>query len=160
MFNSNYRIHSNKTNRKVQKLQNILNCPSSRLWYMKAVWQHSATDCCEMKRNSFTTHLCSPTFKTRLEKVLLEAIQNVLTRSCWKICYKLLHIWDIFSQIQKNALNHTLQTQVCSRATFFIPCPLLPLIKCVTFIVFGTMERKWLHHPFCPLFTRSPLGQC
>ena len=29
--------------------------------------------------------------------------------------------------------------------------------KCVLFIVIRTTERKWFHHPFCPLFTPSPL---
>ena len=29
------------------------------------------------------------------------------------------------------------------------------VIKCVLIIVIRIMEKRWMHHPFCPLFTLS-----
>ena len=34
------------------------------------------------------------------------------------------------------------------------------VIKCVLFIVIRITKRKWVHHPFCPLFTPSILTKC
>ena len=33
------------------------------------------------------------------------------------------------------------------------------VIKCVLFIVIRILEKKLVHHPFCPLFILSPLAQ-
>ena len=50
--------------------------------------------------------------------------------------------------------------KVCLHVTFFLPrVRYFAIIKCVL-IAIRIMERKWIRHPFCSLFTPSPLAQC
>ena len=58
----------------------------------------------------------------------------------------------------KNLIYEKYQNfKVCSHLTFFKP---VSVIKCVLFSVIRITEIQWVHHPFCPLFTPSPLAKC
>ena len=61
-------------------------------------------------------------------------------------------------QLKKYTLTcNCIWIKVCLQVTFFSP---VSVIKCVLFVVIRIMERKWVRHLFCPLFTPSPLAQC
>ena len=91
-------------------------------------------------------------------RIVYDALKLMLNKSihCTYICRELtFHSLLINLDHLPSCLPVTI-VKVCLHVSFFSSCPLLPpLFICVLFIVIKTIDSRWIHPPFCALFTRS-----